>query len=417
MSPQKKKPPRRRKNPSREDPGVALYRHLDRYIKKLLLKDEFDGPGIPSRIELNLRVPVQVSGRGWKAACNKFLAAIEDQVAAIGDQARTEVLGYRNGHVPCSWCSSPVCEHSLPSEPSAVLTSFSPTGVPQWKNFTSWLIELGDRRIDRLYEAPPQPLAIFHSREELAGEVLPEFEPPDTHARILGSVLAGGFTLPASELAVNRSSTFSVTALVMEHHRKGPAPRLTLNLVVTLPRPHHLPSILALRPITALGGWVGFLREAVHQVEEKIAVGVSSGTRIPLRSIREEILEGLRGSCDHLDKLLRRESRRTRHAQIRSQDPCRPTASALADVLSAGEMDLFHDRREFSYVVKGPHNRVHIFNFDGTHITSVRYSGESVIERINSGRWKKLSQQEGECFRDRIIQRFSPPSNLENLPG
>ncbi|HIA28152.1 MAG TPA: hypothetical protein EYN79_08595 [Planctomycetes bacterium] len=408
MAPSRGKPRPPRECAPREDPGISVYRHLDRYIQKLLAGAKIDGSGLPDRIELNLRVPVQISGKGWKRACDDFLSAISEQVGSISEQASTEVLGYRNGHVPCSWCSSPVCEHSLPSDQRAVLSSISPTGVPIWRNFASWLIEIGDPRVDRLHSSPPLPVAVFHPIADLAGDVLPEFERPPTHARILGSVLAGGFSLPRFTLEGDRSRTFSVTALLMEHHRRGPAPRYTLNLVVSLPPPHHLPSLLAHGPVPHLGGWIGFLREGLHQIEEKIATGVRTGKRISLPTIRQEILDSMRSSCDHLDKLLRRGSRRTHHAQVRSRDPDRPTASALSDVLSSRESDLFHDRREFTYVVRGPHNRVHVFSFDGTHITSVRYSGESIAERTRSGRWKALNPQEGRSFCDRVIARFSP---------
>jgi hypothetical protein len=44
--------------------------------------------------------------------------------------------------------------------------------------------------------------------------------------------------------------------------------------------------------------------------------------------------------------------------------------------------------------VLGPKNRVHVFNDDARHVTSVVYPGETVRARTLRGKWRKAQADE-----------------------
>ena len=83
----------------------------------------------------------------------------------------------------------------------------------------------------------------------------------------------------------------------------------------------------------------------------------------------------------------------------------RPTSTALQDALHAAPRSIYRDVEEMTWVILGPKNRVHIFNDDALHVTSIVYPGETVRERTARGRWKVPRAEEMAAFRQALARR------------
>ena len=118
-----------------------------------------------------------------------------------------------------------------------------------------------------------------------------------------------------------------------------------------------------------------------------------------LRTKATSILQRL---SRNLERIYRQRQRRTRHSQVRHLDRRRPAATAFRDALRADKESIFRDVEEKTWVVIGPKNRVHIFNDQALHVTSVVYQGETIRQRTRRGKW--LSPRGGELtgFREAL---------------
>ena len=387
-------------------PGI--YRGLASWLEERLEEELPDG-GAPDSIELTIRMPFVRDRRRWRRAEREFRAAFENQLDALCDQWRTEELGYRDGHVFCPWCASPVCEHSTPPDPRAIFIGYNPTGVPLWRDFGSWLLERGDEQLDRLYTPKPTPLARRIDAEELVGDLLPEFGEAMRPLTVVGAVVLGYFTLPQPK---GPPSAIALSAVALERRLPSGAPRYTVNLVSNLPPPHHLPTLLAERIVPPLSDWAAVLRRELAGVTDRLIEAQSTGRRLSAGESRTLVERALEVSAQYLEKRLRRRSGRTDHAEERSHDPERPTASALSDAFAAKDDSLFYDRRERTVIVRGPHNRIHVFRGDGTHITSILYTGEAIRDRLAVGRWVPLEATRITALRKGLKERrqLDPPA-------
>ena len=83
----------------------------------------------------------------------------------------------------------------------------------------------------------------------------------------------------------------------------------------------------------------------------------------------------------------------------------RPASSAFADALTGKDGAIYRDVEEKTWVVVGPKRRVHVFNDDGVHITSVVYPGETIRHRTTKGKWISSKKAELEDFRAALKSR------------
>lgn len=76
----------------------------------------------------------------------------------------------------------------------------------------------------------------------------------------------------------------------------------------------------------------------------------------------------------------------------------RPTGPACSDAQNVPMRNLFV-QDDGRYVVIGANGRVHIFEADGTHVTSFWNSATNTKERLAEGRWSLSSLDEYEQFK------------------
>lgn len=407
-------PPRQRGASRRLDdrgPAARAYHTLEAWIRQELTEALVSLDETPEHVDLRVTIPVRLRGRGREEAEGRFIAELESEVARLREQVRLDRLGYRSGHVFCHWCSSPVCEHSGPPDSRSIFVGYAPVGQPRWREFASWMVEIRDPRLDRLFQERALPLATFCTGDSLRASLLPEYQCDGSPYRIVGQVVAGFFRVPTLRVEFERGLV--LTAQLIERRLSGGEPSYSLNLISRLPAPHDLPATLAERTSPLLTAFVENLRQEVRKLQLELASARNLGRRMSIARCREVASQCLERAPALLDKLLRRTERRTRHAEKRTLDPGRPTASAHSDTLAASAENLLYDRLERTVIVRGPRNRIHVYRADGTHITSVIYPGETIRDRLRAGRWQRLDLDAVQALRSAVRERGSqlePPA-------
>ena len=99
---------------------------------------------------------------------------------------------------------------------------------------------------------------------------------------------------------------------------------------------------------------------------------------------------------------------------MRVADPDRPTSAASTDVLASKRGDTLVDRRESTIIVRGPHGRIHVFTRNGIHVTSVRYSPEAILNRIQRRRWTPIEDHDFMTFKEEIMRRWNAPGSAQD---
>ena len=107
----------------------------------------------------------------------------------------------------------------------------------------------------------------------------------------------------------------------------------------------------------------------------------------------------------NIERIYRQRLRRTQHSQDRHLERGRPASSALKDALHATPHSIYRDVEEKTWVILGPKNRVHVFNDDALHVTSVVYPGETVRQRTTRGKWLTPHAAEMTAFREALRRR------------
>lgn len=384
-------------------PPSRAYRALETWVRLKLTESVSQTDELPPHVEVRLTLPVRTRGKGRDQAEANFLRELEREVHRLGEQLDLDRLGYQSGQVFCHWCNSPVCEHSGAPDARSVFIGYEPTGKPRWREFTSWVVEQRDPRVDRLFQERPLPVAIYLAGDELTRDLLPDFHRENSPYRIVAQVAAGLFRIPAPLGELDRG--IACTAQLIERRLNGGDPSYSLNLICELPHPHHLPTLLAERRARVLSQFVSSLREEVRNLETELHSARTHGRRPSLLRCRSLARKKLERAPGVLDKFLRRRERKTHHAEERARDPERPTGSARSDTLQAPATDLFYDGQQKTMIVRGPRNRVHVYREDGTHITSVVYPGETIRARIHARRWTPLDPDAARQLQERVAER------------
>ncbi len=401
-----------RRNPrGRSRAAESIHRRLVGLVRSLLTqKGEDILAGLPEKIELQLRLPVRLD-RDEISDSKKFAQSLLAQVDSLRIQGETEALGHRSGHAPCYWCNAAVCEHSSPPDHHSVLIGWSPTGVPIWKNLTSVLIDTKDDQIDNLYGENPGPAIRWISEGDLLNNILPEYLNDSLFARPVGALIAGGFTLAMPH---GDTELLSITALILESRIGRSVPKYSLNLISSPPAPHHLATLLGSEHRSVLPKWISSLRSSIHNLQQELQSLAQKGNRSSLQTSRELVVDLLIESKSLLQTLRRRSRRRTKHAQIRAEDPSRPTSAAISDLLSCDHKDIFHDRKESTVVIRGRSGRIHIFTANGLHVTSAIFSNEAIQTRLIKGRWQPMEKGKGLAFLEHVSKKLSSAQDENN---
>ncbi len=289
------------------------------------------------------------------------------------------------GRVYCHWCKSFDCDHSAPVEPRSVFVGFSQTGEPRWREFGSVLIDRRDPRVHRLYDDGAYPIALVQSAAELTEQQLQVYGKWASHFRLLGQLIVGYLRLGGRPGVPRANVALTVQAVHTGDLRRG----ALLNVIGVLPDGGSAFDALEADADPRLIDAISIARSRLQDLSLLKSPRRQRWGLYRRRSHR--IFEQL---ARNLERIFRQQKRRTRHSQDRHLDRRRPAATALQDALAADGTSIYRDVEEKTWVVLGPKNRVHVFNDDGLHITSVVYQGETVRQRTTRGKWLAPPQEE-----------------------
>jgi hypothetical protein len=364
--------------------------------------------GRGENLAVALRIPSDLRDGRLEPAIRAADEALDD---ALGDLVRERSV-FRPGRAFCLRCSSPDCVHSMAPEPRQVFAGYGPTGVPRFLDFGQLLLERRDPRVETLFRDAPGLVALTLGEADLCAALAAPFQKREDGFRLLGQVIAGWFRVRA-ETGVE--VPFAVAFQILSVRAKKGRRSLVLNVLGSAPgggplealydRLGNIPWLDAVRWAQTALGSVERSLEAQPQARHPggkcgngpdsrpgAGNGAAPARALELASRRlQGILDGL---AHRLEKDRRGRDRRTQHAEIRRAEGDRPTGMALADLARASAHEVLADVQRDTLVVLGEKGRAHVFNREGRHVTSIRYTQVALDKRRARGLWRPARPDE-----------------------
>jgi hypothetical protein len=342
----------------------------------------------------------------------ELLATIERQI----DEAIEAAAAFQPGQAFCHRCAAAACDHSRPPTSRHVFIGYGATGVPCWREFGQYCLELRHPEVDRLFEEPPAFITFLQGREELHSALLPPFQ--SGGRELVGQVIAGFFNLPAR--AGEGRGVLALTLQAVASGGAGGRSRIGLNLLGTGPdgsdlallweRQQDLPWRRAVRWTQAALSSLdrqGARRSSSRGPARGGAVyGASESSSVPAH-LERRVMGILQGLARRLEQDVKGRARRTAHADERHETGERPTRMALEDIKGARPEAFLLDERSGAFVVLGGRGRTHFFSSEGRLVSSARYSRDAVERKKKQGVWRALGSDEARSLRDSLL-RASP---------
>ena len=341
------------------------------------LEQKMDG------IELRLRIR---RGASSDELADEFLREL---LARLDEAQSAEDLVVPN-HAYCFRCESFLCEHARPAEPRAVLAGYEPTGRPRWVDFVSFLFDRRDARAENVADRSAGIVAIVMEGSEVLAGRLEAFGGESPDVGLLCQVLAGPFPV---QTEAGGDEEGAVTIQLMSVRFNG-RERLVLHAIGD-------PRLLDPTNPSSDADFLPILARARAAFGAKNGNG-SAGHAVAHKT-RESIVGFARAIANDLARDLqhhyRVRAKRTRHAIERSEIGVRPTAHAFPEARAASDDAIRVDRAAGTFVLLGKNSRVHFFNGAGRHVTSVRFTGDAIRARLDTGRWRAALPSEIATFR------------------
>lgn len=409
-----RRPRRNRTNPHRSKAAESIHRRIQGLIRSLLAKDGSEAiSGLPETVDLHLQIPVHLH-EDQHSLSRKFSEDLLNQIEALRMEGEIELHGHRSGHALCYWCQQTDCEHSQPENGHTILAGWSATGMPVWKNVTNFLLSEAPEMLDNIHGDTLKPFAVIVDESDLLAEVLPQYMEGTKFSQPLAALIVGGFPLQLPNYEIDH---LALTAMIHETRTARGIPRYRWNFISTPPKPFHLATLLGQEDSSHLARWISALRALMVGLQEEIEARAREGKRMSMKESRQRVFQVLRESQSILGAYNRRKDRKTLHALERGEDPQRPTSAAISDVLASKRQDLFLDRRESTVIVRGPNSRIHVFTQNGIHVTSARYSPDSIANRIQRKRWIPMEDSDFLRFHTEIKNRVGESGERRSAEG
>jgi hypothetical protein len=390
--------------PSSPTPGdvrerlVALERELESAFFKLLeWRAAVAGArALPAKATINLSLELgnPAVPEANSARSNQLFL----QVQRAAERHAERSAPFPPGKVYCHWCRSFSCDHTSPPETRSVFGGYTATGQPRWPEFVSVLLEKRHPRVDTIFRDGSPPITLVQAAEELSNEQLPIYGKGSPIYRIIGQVALGYLLHPEAAGAGAKRAPLALTLQVVEAVDGG-AP-FVINILGRLP--DGTPAFQAIEE-TSDSRLASALSTARRSLEELALLKVSRRRRHAERRRRVHAI--LHHLARNIERIHRQRERRTLHSQDRHLERGRPASTALKDALHAAPGSIYRDIEERTWVVIGPKNRVHVFNDEALHVTSIVYPGETVRQRTTHGKWRSPPTHEMSAFREALRRR------------
>jgi hypothetical protein len=312
-------------------------------------------------------------------------------------EAAARVDSLQPGRIYCYRCEAASCVHAVPGLATEVFRGYSATGSPQWASLSQVLLDAGHPEVDRLYGPEPVVLALFQTGRDLKTHQLHAFGRASKSYDILGQVVAGYFRSPAPAGAATDGDLFALTIQAVESRGATGEVRLALNVILYQPQGESgsgfLPELLDDFVVDSILETRFRLQEIGERLKNE---GRSLG-----RGARSEILGRvphlLRDLARSFERIERRQRRRTHHAEERRAE-ARPVPTAAEEAARSGPEKTLIDEKNGTVIILGRKNRIHVFNADGRHVTSLFMLPEAVERRFRLKRWRPASAEEFSAF-------------------
>jgi hypothetical protein len=379
------KEPDRSRSRVRKDAPERLEKALADAVREAC-REECVSASADLEITLELKAVVRPGGTGGIGAD----PPLKDQVLRAVREAGARELVFHPGRVYCYRCESSICPHSAPSSPTAVFGGYSPTGIPRWPELTEVLIAARHPSLDLVFDTSASRLAATCSEADALKHLqLSVFGRQSKTYDILAQAAFGFLRFPGRRDGSRGHERAAVTLQAVEIRCRSRRPKVVLNVIGLHPEGGETVEALSgsyqMRVLDSIITARRLLARLHPGQRGSSAAGTEAG-RI------------LRKTAKALERLGRQSGRRTGHAEKRRVDR-RPTAKALEEALAAQDERLLWDEQRSTVVVIGSRNRVHVFNPEGRHVTSLSLKREEVEGRKRRERWQALPPEGCRKFR------------------
>lgn len=392
----------RGRRPRRGGPGThaeveGILARLAEIGREIFLAKPHARDVVESIPELELKLRIGFSGRaeGHAARAAEVLQILDQHL----DDAILARAAFRPGSVWSFFDRSADLPGCRPSDPREVFCGYTETGVCQWQPMLAWAIERDLDGLDALTAERGRCLVVSVGREELVGQRLPSFSENESAYDLRGQLVIGYYELGRG------GGKFAVTLQIVRSTTRSGVVRLGLNTIGLLPDG---------RPARALIGEQGadysFL-DILHRADRRLATVNQELKRLPERrraAMAADEAEALLADMGQgLSRHVRRHGWRTEHARERAESRERPTGMARGDVRTARRDRVLRDVREETLVVLGGRGRVHVFGWEGRHVTSLHIDRRSLDARLAQKRWVPLEKAEAAAALARVRAVFA----------
>ncbi|HEX2252658.1 MAG TPA: hypothetical protein VHQ65_05275 [Thermoanaerobaculia bacterium] len=377
-------------------------------------------------VQLSLALPAGTRQVAERGRVEELVEGVTAALATGVEALLAHRAAFRPGAVYCLRCGGAECAHARPAGPREVFAGYGKTGLPRFLDFTQLLLERGDPRVDRLYDAPPALLAHTLAGRDLTADLLDAYRGNPAGYRLHGQVAAGWYLVPGAPRPEPLALSFQVisTRPAAGGGNGGPGGRsggvsrgaqgrarrrYGLNVLGSGPAGEPLEHLYE-----RLGGpglpWTAAVREAQGELDaiERAEAEPGGNSKAARRERGAALAAVLDDLARRLEKDRRSRDRKTRHAQERHQQGDRPTGMALADLARAAEDAVLVDRQRDTLVVLGERGRAHVFSTAGKLVTSIRYSPESIERRRRRDLWRPAAPEEIAALRERVTAGEEP---------
>lgn len=343
-------------------------------------------------IELKLQIKRDVSADSlaWS-----FLKEISNRL----DEAQSEEEFVVPNRAYCFRCESFLCTHSIQPRPLSVLANYEPTGRPRWVDFASLLYDRRDPRAEALADRSAGVVAIVLESHEITGNRIEAFGGTDPQIEVLSQLIAGPFP-------VLYGGAEDEGALTLQWLRVRTGSQNGTNngdgrqrLIFHELGDSRLLDVAGSVADPGLARILSSSRAAARTLPWQTTKKRDPRSGDPFVIFATARAHELARDLQHYFSA---RSRRTLHAQERSEAGVRPTAHAFPEARSADDDAIRMDTKTKTYVLLGKNSRVHFFNSEGRHVTSVRFAGDAIRARMDTGRWRAATRDEIATFRARV---------------
>lgn len=405
----RKRPPRRRRR--RPAGKNRLASHLASFEESLTSAvretygEMFGAPSHEAKsFALELKVWVD-PGVPWRLKADPSL---EEQIRTAVREMGTRAEAFRRGSVYCYRCDSSACLHSHPPRPTSVFGGYAATGLPLWPEFSQILLEGRHPRIDVLYDTSEVDLlALYMNPDMLKQKQLNVFGRQSKTYDVLGQVVFGYLKVrsPATDRSEPERVAFTLQAV--EFRRLDGTPRVDLNVLARLSDGSSALDGLQGLYQTRISDVIASARQRIRSLRPTSKPGTGGASASSMPDTPDLVEDCLRGLVRKLEKVGRQRGRRTAHAEGHPAKN-RPTSRARQDAFAAPEESVLWDQHESTFVVLGPHRRVHVFSPEGRHVTSLVLASEAVRSRKQRKRWLPLTDEQRQRFGSAIGRPTQP---------